>query len=180
MLERLFNFRSRQADVPQHIYGRVVAQARHPQFYEHLSIPDTPMGRFELLSLHVFVLSHRLSNEKDARAADLGQEVFDAFVLDLDGALRQLGIGDTSVPKRKKRMIATFYTQVDQLSRPLAQGDRQALAASPLIGAIAGLDGFGAADALAAYLVSAKRALEGQSFEDIIANGPAWPEPCET
>lgn len=177
MLTRLFNRNQKQDDVPQHIYGRVVAQARLPHFYQAWGIPDTPIGRFELLSLHMFVLSHRFSQEENDIASALSQEVFDAFVSDLDRALRQLGIGDTSVPKRKKRMIATFYTQVDQLSEPLTAEDTATISASPMISGIAGMEDHPAAGPLAEYVVYAKRRLTGQSVEELITDGPDWPEP---
>jgi cytochrome b pre-mRNA-processing protein 3 len=179
MLTRLFNRRTSRTDVPQHLYGRVVAQARCPHFFEAWELPDTPMGRFELLSLHMFVLSHRLAQEDDATAASLSQETFDEFVSDLDRALRQLGIGDISVPKRKKRLVATFYTQIEQLSAPLTAENVEAIASSPLIRGIAGVTDYVHADELADYFVTAKRRLSRQSMDELIAVGPEWPVPGE-
>ena len=103
MFATLFKPRA-QDRTGQQLYGTVMAQSREPWFFAKLNVPDTVMGRFDMLALHVYMLARRLARETDETSRVLNQQVFDIFVADLDRALRELGIGDTSVPKRKKKI----------------------------------------------------------------------------
>lgn len=101
------------------LYARIVAQARQPAFYAAAGVPDSLDGRFELVSLHAFLLLHRLKREGEAGAA-LAQAVFDAMFADMDASLRELGAGDLGVPHRVKRMVSGFYGRVAAYEAGLA------------------------------------------------------------
>ncbi len=53
MFARLFK-RLPANDVPQELYGSVVAQARQPVFFTDYGFHDTVTGRFDLVALHLF------------------------------------------------------------------------------------------------------------------------------
>lgn len=92
----------------QALYKKIVASARQPEFYTVGGVPDTPEGRFELISLHVILAISRLNAEGDeGRAA--GQALFDHFFKDMDFAMREMGIGDTSIGKKVRAMAEVFY-----------------------------------------------------------------------
>ena len=82
-------------------YEKIVAAARQKRFYAEFLVPDTPIGRYEMLSLHVFLLMHRLKSE-DPALKELTQDIAEEFFKDVDHSLRELGIGDQGVPKRMK------------------------------------------------------------------------------
>jgi hypothetical protein len=42
------------------LYGAIVAQARQPVFYEAAGVPDTVLGRFDMILLHLVLLLRRL------------------------------------------------------------------------------------------------------------------------
>lgn len=109
---RLFR-RSRTQPTIERLYGAIVAQARQPAFYSDLAVPDTVMGRLEMVMLHTFLICHRLKDGGETEKA-IAQDVFDRFVEDMDSALREMGIGDLSVPKKMKKIGEAFYgrTQV--------------------------------------------------------------------
>src|ERR1700712_1033064 len=91
-----------------------------------MAAPDTMEGRFELYSLHVILLVLRLKGlGVDAAAA--GQALFDAYLLSLDIALREMGIGDLSVGKKMKKLGRAFYGRVQSWDE--AFGDSPAEAA---------------------------------------------------
>ena len=90
------------------LYGAIVAQARLPAFYVEFGVPDTIEGRFDLLVLHLVLVLRRLSRAGD-RGRAVGQQLFDAFCRDLDGNLREMGVGDLTVPKRMRRFGEAFY-----------------------------------------------------------------------
>ena len=100
--------RSRNADSIASLYGAIVAQARAPAFYVEFGVPDTLEGRFDLLVLHL-VLVLRRSSRAGERGRELGQQLFDAFCRDLDGNLREMGVGDLTVPKRMRGFGEAFY-----------------------------------------------------------------------
>ncbi|MCB1429084.1 MAG: ubiquinol-cytochrome C chaperone [Nitratireductor sp.] len=162
--------------VSQEIYGRVMAQARNAAFFTRYGFEDTVVGRFDLLSLHMFLFSHRLAAEADTDSSLLGQKVFDIFTAETDRALREIGIGDTSVPKRKKAMIRGFYAQVSEFADPLTARDADAMA-SVLASRFAGA-GEDAIRRLASYMFEAADMLAGIPLADIGKGRLAWPDPA--
>ncbi|MGJ5179400.1 ubiquinol-cytochrome C chaperone family protein [Bradyrhizobium oligotrophicum] len=87
------------------IYGAIVAQTREPLFYRHLNVPDTVDGRFDLLILHLWLVLRRLRGG----GAELSQALFDRFCDDMDDNLREMGVGDLTVPKRMQKFGEAFY-----------------------------------------------------------------------
>lgn len=92
------------------LYDQLVAHARHPAFYTAYGVPDTLDGRFECITLHVFAAMFRLRNETvdPANAEKMAQALFDAMFRDMDRSLREMGVGDLSVPKKMKVMMKSF------------------------------------------------------------------------
>ncbi len=93
------------------MYITVVEQARRPEFYQRLRVPDTLDGRFDLVVLHAFLLLYRLGREGQA-AKHLSQALFDLMFADMDGSLRELGVSDLGVGRRVKAMAKAFYGRV--------------------------------------------------------------------
>jgi cytochrome b pre-mRNA-processing protein 3 len=107
------------------IYGMIVTQAREPLFYRDLGVPDTVNGRFDLLVLHLWMVLHRL--RQTAGGVELSQALFDRFCDDMDGNLREMGVGDLAVPKRMRAFGEGFYGRAAAYDRALAE-DLDALA----------------------------------------------------
>lgn len=110
-------------------YGILTTAARQKAFYLNADVPDTVMGRFEMLSV-IMILYFRRTNSEGAAIKDIAQEIVDAFFLDLDHSIRELGIGDQGVPKRMKKLASMFYGRVDSYGKALDAGDEVALAAA--------------------------------------------------
>src|SRR5689334_16549162 len=102
MLQRLFRPRPTR-EMGKALYQSAVAQARSPELYARLGVPDTVEGRFEAYSLHVILLIDRLYREGE-QAAETSQALFDAFTTSLDSALREMGVGDLSVGKKMRKL----------------------------------------------------------------------------
>ena len=108
------------------IYGMIVTQAREPLFYRDLAVPDTVNGRFDLLVLHLWMVLRRLRLLPGGQASC--QALFDRFCDDMDGNLREMGVGDLTVPKRMQAFGEAFYGRsaaydlaLDEGVEPLAQ-----------------------------------------------------------
>jgi cytochrome b pre-mRNA-processing protein 3 len=103
-------------------YGHVVLQARRPEFFVEIGVPDTVDGRFELICLHAFLYLHRLKREQKAAAA-VGQRFFDLMFADFDRSLREMGTGDLSVGREVRRMAEAFYGRIAAYEAGLAADD---------------------------------------------------------
>lgn len=112
------------------LYGWANTQARTTALYAELGAPDTAEGRFELLTLHIVLLSDRLKSGGGSLSA-LRQAVFDAYISNLDGAMREMGVGDLVMGKRMRKLGAAFYGR--------AKAYDNAFAALPDVGELEGL-----------------------------------------
>ena len=108
----------------EELYAVVVAQARRPEFYRDLGVPDTVDGRFELVALHTFLALRRLRSK--ANAAGARQALVEVFVDDMDASLREMGAGDLGVGRRVKTMAQALYGRIAAYEAGLA-GSEQAL-----------------------------------------------------
>ncbi|MCK1359844.1 ubiquinol-cytochrome C chaperone family protein [Bradyrhizobium sp. 199] len=102
------------------IYGMIVTQAREPIFYRDLGVPDTVNGRFDLLLLHLWLLLRRLRTFQSA--TELSQALFDRFCEDMDDNLREMGVGDQTVPKRMRAFGEAFYGRVQAYDQAMEAG----------------------------------------------------------
>jgi cytochrome b pre-mRNA-processing protein 3 len=107
------------------IYGMIVTQAREPLFYRDFGVPDTVNGRFDLLVLHLWMVLRRLTPIEGGTG--LSQALFDRFCDDMDGNLREMGVGDLTVPKRMQAFGEAFYGRAAAYDLALSDG-REALA----------------------------------------------------
>lgn len=147
------------------IYGMIVAQARLPAFYERHDVPDTVNGRFDMVLLHLWLVLRRLGSAEGA--AELSQGLFDHFCSDMDDNLRELGVGDLSVPKKMRGFAEAFYGRTAAYDAALAAGGpalEQALARNVLLTA----DATRAAP-LAAYVRAATEHLASVSDQKLKA-----------
>lgn len=128
MILRLFRRKSKANEaICLRAYEAIVAAARQKTFYAHFLVPDTPLGRYEMLSLHIFLVLHRMKGRGPSLQA-LAQDIADEFFKDVDHSLRELGIGDQGVPKRMKKLARMFYGRVQAYERALDSADRDGLA----------------------------------------------------
>jgi cytochrome b pre-mRNA-processing protein 3 len=93
------------------LYDKAIAQTRHPYFYTDLMVEDNLDGRFDLLTLHIFLLLYQLGKEKKTNKK-LSQSLFDIMFFEMDRALRELGVSDMAIGKRIKAMGEAFYGRV--------------------------------------------------------------------
>ena len=156
------------------LYGAIVAQARDARFYETYGVPDSVLGRFDLIVLHVALLLRRL------RGADAGlaQGVFDEFCRDMDHNLREMGISDQGVPRQMRRVGEAFYGRAQAYDVALGAGEESALADALARNVYAGTaEPEVAALRLAAYVRQTACALERQPFDELARGVVKFPAP---
>jgi cytochrome b pre-mRNA-processing protein 3 len=159
------------------LYGTIVAQARLPCFYREYGVADTVNGRLDLLLLHLALVLDRLAEDPQTR--DAGQALFDKFCADMDHNLREMGVGDLSVPKHMRRVGEAYYGRARAYRAALAlEGQKaliEALERNIYAGEMAGQTG---AARLAAYMREAVRDLRDQPVSQLLAGKLKLPDPA--
>jgi cytochrome b pre-mRNA-processing protein 3 len=178
MFQRLFGReRARNRQIVSGLYSQIVAAARRERFFSDWEVPDTPLGRYEMVSLHMFLLQHRLRGETGA-AQDIAQALIDEFFLELDHSLRELGIGDVGVPKRMKKLARMFYGRTSTYGAALDAGNVEELTAALARNIRPEAKEWPHAGELAAYVIFAAEALRRQPTGDICDGRVAYPSPA--
>jgi cytochrome b pre-mRNA-processing protein 3 len=158
------------------LYGVIVAQARVPDFYEEFGVADSVDGRFELIVLHLALVTRRLGREPQGAA--LGRALVDRFGRDMDDNLREMGVGDLTVPKKMKRMFEALYGRTRAYEGALQNASNEAgpdsLEAALARNVFGGQGGDVAR--LAAYVRHAAHALDADGGQ-ILAGRLAFPAP---
>jgi cytochrome b pre-mRNA-processing protein 3 len=175
MIFRLFR-RDPHAPTIAALYGVIVAQARKPAFYLGFGAPDTAEGRFDMIVLHLALLCRRLGGA-DAAARSLSQGVFDMFCADMDRNLREMGVGDLSVPKKMQKLGEAFYGRLGVYDRALASGDADELAAALAKNVLGEAAPSSRARRLAAYVRAAAHALDRTDAAALCDGRLSFPDP---
>lgn len=174
MFTKWWSGRGQQRRRARALYEKLVAQARQPAFYADFGVPDTLDGRFELIALHVFVVAHRLKRAGDD-ARTFVQVLLEVFVDDMDRSLREIGVGDLSVGRKVKQMVAGVYGRIAAYEQALVQGP-------PALAAAIGRNVYGTVTAVPAQVEGMRRylnrqvdALSAAETEAVIAGNFAFP-----
>jgi cytochrome b pre-mRNA-processing protein 3 len=174
-LDRLAPWRRRNPDAAK-LYGAIVAQARLPVFYQSLEVPDTLEGRFLALSVHLFAVLHRLKREGPL-ARGLAQDLTDRFTADMETVLREIGIGDLSIPKKMRGLAASSAALLQAYEDAVPAGEAAVAAA---IGPALPQDqrlSEAASRRLAHYLLALVHELDAQSVASLEAGEVRFPDP---
>jgi cytochrome b pre-mRNA-processing protein 3 len=157
------------AERARRLYEQVILQARQPALYRTLGVPDSLDGRFEMITLHLFMVLHRFKQSGQADADVLGQALCNIMFADMDVSLREMGAGDLGVGGRVKRMASGFMGRVVAYSSGLA-------ATPELLGQALRRNVYGTTDAddrivaaMARYVRESVARLARQSEESITA-----------
>ena len=103
------------------LYNAVVARGRAEHWYIAGEVPDTVDGRFDMIAAVLAFVLLRL--EQAPEAAATSAQVTERFVDDMDGQLRQMGIGDIVVGKHIGRMMSMLGGRIGAYREGLAGGD---------------------------------------------------------
>ncbi|MDA0240804.1 MAG: ubiquinol-cytochrome C chaperone [Proteobacteria bacterium] len=180
MLRNLFGAKSARKNArasAESLYGSAVDAARNAAFYSDFGVADTVDGRFEMISLHVYLLLRRLKSA-GAEGKQLSQMLFDTMFDDMDRTLREMGVGDLGVGRRVKEMAKAFYGRIAAYDEGLEAGTEDTL------GLALSRNVFRAEEArapgvlaLAGYVRAAVRQLDGVENGTLFAGDVAFSQP---
>ncbi|NNE84752.1 MAG: phage tail protein [Alphaproteobacteria bacterium] len=167
--------RRQRQDVATKLYNDLVSHARNPAFYLSFGVPDSELGRFEMVCLHSYLLFRRLGRT-DIPGKDLAQSVHDLMFADLDRTLREQGIGDMGIGKRVKKLARNLYGRIDAYETGFAGGTDELADAlrRNLYAYVEPSDD--EMSAMIGYINGAIVGLDGQPTSEIMAGNVAFPQ----
>lgn len=110
------------------LWHRVVEISREPQWYRDLGVADTNAGRFDMISMVLICVLLRLEAEPGLESETT--LLTELFVADMDGQLREAGIGDMVVGKHVGRLMSTLGGRWGALRDAFAADDDSELVAA--------------------------------------------------
>lgn len=119
LIDRLFNRKPDPRMSMQPLYQAIVHRGRAVHWYVEGAVPDTLDGRFDMIAAILSLVLFRLEQ------ADLRHEsvwLTELFVDDMEGQLRQIGIGDIVVGKHIGRMMSALGGRLSAYKDGLAPG----------------------------------------------------------
>ena len=158
------------------LYVATVTQARQPFLFVEFGVPDSVDGRFDMISLHIFLVLRRLKADVE-KTADLAQCLFDIMFADMDRSLREMGAGDLGVGRRVKSMVTAFYGRLSAYEKALIGDDRGALVEAIIRNIFRDdPEKFKEAGKIACYVLWLANELKECPLEDLIAGHLKIPE----
>lgn len=117
-IDRLFGERTSEAQL---LYNAAVAKGRDPHWYVAGAVPDTVDGRFDMITAIVALIMLRLESE-DPQGAAPSARLTECFVSDMDGQMRELGVGDVVVGKKIGKLMSLLGGRLGAYRDGLAAG----------------------------------------------------------
>jgi cytochrome b pre-mRNA-processing protein 3 len=160
------------------LHEKIVAQSRLPVFFlPPYGVPDTLVGRFEILTLNAGLVLRRL-NQALEPGPEVSQALANAIFSHFDDALREIGISDVGVPKKMKKLAGAFmgrgaaYAQAMEQEGPeLVEKRLAAVLARNVLG------GAGDGASLAAYALAARKLLDDTPLDALMQGDVFFPQP---
>jgi cytochrome b pre-mRNA-processing protein 3 len=121
LLSRLFRSKPDPREALRPLWHRVVEISREPQWYSDCGVADTVAGRFDMITAVLSLVLLRLERE-----GDRGPEcalLAELFVEDMDGQLRESGVGDIVVGKHIGKLMASLGGRLGAYRAGLAEGN---------------------------------------------------------
>lgn len=103
------------------LYAAVVARARAPHWYVEGGVPDTIDGRFDMIAAILSLVLIRLEAESGSNS--IGVALTESFIADMDGQLRESGVGDVGLGKQVGNMVSMLGGRLTAYRAGLEQSD---------------------------------------------------------
>jgi len=119
-LSRLLSKREDDRTPLRPLWARVVELGRAPDWYSRCGVADTIDGRFDAITLVLALVLLRM--ERDPQLVAPSVTLSEIFVEDMEGQLRQRGIGDLVVGKHVGKLMGALGGRLGALREALPLG----------------------------------------------------------
>ena len=109
------------------LWLRIVEIAREKEWYRDCGLADTVSGRFDAITLVLALVLLRM--ERDETLLEPSVRLTEIFVEDMDGQLRQGGVGDLMVGKHIGKLMSTLGGRLGAYRDAFAAGEDETAAA---------------------------------------------------
>jgi len=92
------------------LWQRTVAEARDPDWYRMCGVADSVEGRYDMITLVLTLVMLRLEDEGGMAASTA--RLTELFVEDMEGQLREAGIGDPTVGKKINALMESMNGRI--------------------------------------------------------------------
>lgn len=145
---------NKERELANRLHEAIIGRARAPEFFATFGVPDTLDGRFDLVVLHSWLALVRLH---EPALHGISQRLTNMMFAAFDEGLRELGVSDTGMGRRMKKIADAFYGRFTAYDRAT---DETAMADALVRNLYRGNEKHAeAAKMLARYVFSAKDAL---------------------
>jgi cytochrome b pre-mRNA-processing protein 3 len=169
--KRLLKPRGDDREPVRPLWHRTVELARDPRWYAEGGVADTVAGRFDAITLVLCAVLLRMEREPALVAPSV--LLTELFVDDMDGQLRQSGVGDLVVGKHIGKLVSSLGGRLGALREALSEPGDEALVAA--VNRNVSLGDKGNPPRVAALLSGFAGALDAASAEDLLAARIALP-----
>jgi cytochrome b pre-mRNA-processing protein 3 len=107
------------------LWHQIVGIAREPGWYTAGGLADTVPGRFDAITLILALVMLRL--ERDPALVPASARLTELFVADMEGQLRESGLGDPTVGKQISKLMSALAGRIGALREGLGAADPQVL-----------------------------------------------------
>ena len=118
LLARLFRSAPDPREALRPLWRRVVEISREPEWYAECGVADTVAGRFDMITAVLALVLLRL--ERDGDGGPQSALLAELFVEDMDGQLRESGVGDIVVGKHIGKLMASLGGRIGAYRAALA------------------------------------------------------------
>lgn len=124
-LKRLLSPRGDDLSRYRPLWHRIVELSRDPRWYTEGGVADTLVGRFDAVTLVLSAVLLRM--ERDEALIEPSARLTELFVTDMDGQLRESGVGDLVVGKHMGKLMGALGGRLGAYRDALAQQSTVAL-----------------------------------------------------
>ncbi|WP_126173165.1 ubiquinol-cytochrome C chaperone family protein [Altericroceibacterium xinjiangense] len=125
LISRLFGTRPDPREAVRPLWHRVVEVSRQAHWYADEGVADSVAGRFDMITAVLSLVLIRMEQEEALIAPSA--LLTELFVEDMEGQLRQSGVGDAVVGKRMGRLMGVLGGRLGAYRDGLTQDGNAAL-----------------------------------------------------
>lgn len=128
IFDKLFRKAPDPAEQMRPLWNAVIIEARKPLWYAELGVEDSVNGRFDMITAILSLVLLRM--ERPPALREQSAWLTELFVSDMDGQMREGGVGDLVVGKKVGKLVGVLGGRLGVYREAITTRDQAALADS--------------------------------------------------